>query len=86
MALYETLYSRRTGTFLLNNYKQVGTLLIDMPIAIAAFESGKTPEECDYVTHLNTERAYLASRKKEPVADEVNCKYITLLILFQKAT
>lgn len=75
-----------TGTFLLNNYKQVGDLLTDMPIAIAAFESGKTPEECDYVSHVNTERLYLASRKKEPEADETNCKYITLLLLFKKAT
>lgn len=57
-----------------------------MPIAIAAFKSGKTAAECDYVTHLNTERAYLANRKKEPEADEVNCKYITLLLLFTKAT
>lgn len=73
------------GTFLLNNYKQVGVLLTDMPIAIVVFESGKTAEECDYAGHLNTERVYLASRKKEPEADETNCKYVTLLIMFKSA-
>jgi len=73
-------------TFLLNNYKQVDQMLLDMPIAIAALESGKAPEECDYPAHLNTERAYLASRKKEPEADITACKYIELLMVYDEAT
>lgn len=74
------------ATFLLNNYKQVDQLLRDMPVAIAALESGKTPEECNYTAHLNTERAYLASRKKEPETDIIACKYIELLLVYEEAT
>jgi hypothetical protein len=57
-----------------------------MPVAIAALESGKAPEECDYPAHLNTERAYLASHKKEPEADITACKYIELLMVYDEAT
>jgi len=60
-------------------------MLLDMPIAIAALESGKAPEECDYPVYLNTERAYLASCKKEPEADITECKYIKRLMVYDKA-
>jgi hypothetical protein len=56
-----------------------------MPLAIAALESGKTPEECDYSRHLETEPAYLASCKKEPEADIIACKYISLLEVYQES-
>ena len=60
-------------------------MLLDMPVAIAALESGKSPEECDYAVHLNTECAYLASRKKEPEADVIACRYIELLVVYSEA-
>lgn len=60
-------------------------MLLDMPVAIAALESGKSPEECDYAAHLNTECAYLASRKKEPEADVIACRYIELLVVYSEA-
>ena len=72
--------------FLLNNYKQVNQILDEMPQAIAALESGKTPEECDYAAHLEAERVYLASRKKEPEADVIASKYISLLKVYKDAT
>ncbi|KIM74378.1 hypothetical protein PILCRDRAFT_828356 [Piloderma croceum F 1598] len=80
----EDKYTELT-TFLFNNYKQVNGLLTDMPLAIVALESGKTPEECDYAGHLETERAYLASRKKEPEADIIASKYISLLVVYEEA-
>ena len=72
--------------FLFNNYKQVNQILVEMPQAITALESGKTPEECDYAAHLEAERAYLASRKKEPEADVIASKYISLLKVYKDAT
>jgi hypothetical protein len=71
--------------FLFNNYKQVDQILREMPNAIAAFESETTPDECDYARHLEAERVYLASRKKEPAADVIASKYISLLIVYKDA-
>ena len=61
-------------------------MLLNMPVAITALELGKLPKECDYTAHLNTECAYLASCKKEPEADIIACKYIELLVVYDKAT
>lgn len=72
--------------FLYNNYKQISSLLEDLPGAIAALESGKTPEDCAYATHLVAERAYLVMRKKEPAGDAVGANYIGLLVAYEEAT
>ena len=69
--------------FILNNYKQVGQILDEMPKAIVALESGKTPAECDYAGHLKAERIYLASHKKEPEANMIASKYIYLLAVYK---
>lgn len=74
-----------SAMFLFNNYKQVDQILDEMPKAIAALESEKTPNECDYAAHLKAERVYLASRKKEPEADVMVSKYITLLKVYKDA-
>jgi len=59
-------------------------MLLDMPIAIAALESGKHLRVwLSCVPH--TERAYLASCKKEPEADITECKYIKRLMVYDKA-
>ena len=71
--------------FLFNNYKQVDQILDEMPKAIAALESGKTPDECDYAAHLEAERIYLASHKKEPETDVIASKYISLLKVYKDA-
>jgi hypothetical protein len=71
--------------FLLNNYKQVGQILTEMPTAIAAFKSGKTLDECDYAEHLKAEHVYLASHKKALKADVIASRYISLLIVYTTA-
>ena len=38
-----------------------------------------------YTAHLNTERVYLASLKKEPESHIFGCQYITLLQKYEQA-
>ena len=73
------------GNFLLNNYKQVMEILTELPIMIATLQSGKSQEHMAYVAHLDAERAYLASLKKEPEAHVFGCQYITLLQEYSQA-
>jgi Kyakuja-Dileera-Zisupton transposase len=69
--------------FLFNNCKQVDQILDEMPKAIAALESGKTPDECAYAAHLDAKQIYLASHKKEPEADVITSKYISILKVYK---
>ncbi|KIM86138.1 hypothetical protein PILCRDRAFT_5198 [Piloderma croceum F 1598] len=73
------------ATFLFNNYQQAQGLLNDMPTAIAALQSGKALEDTVYHEHLDAERLYLASRKKEPESDVIACEYVALLIKYEAA-
>jgi hypothetical protein len=73
------------ATFLLNNYKQAQALLGELPVAIAALQSGKSAAEMDYHQHIKMEREYLASRKLEPEEDAVACEYISLLQKYEAA-
>jgi hypothetical protein len=73
------------ATFLLGNYKQVTQLLEELPGAITALQSGKSPEDMYYHRHLQTERQYLLSRKEESPNEEFACEYVQQLIMHQKA-
>lgn len=71
--------------FLYGNYKQIGGILEESPAAIAALLSGQLPEETHYHQHLEAERAYLLSRKKEAPEDDMACHYFVLLLAYEKA-
>jgi hypothetical protein len=71
------------ATFLFNNYQQVQDLLQHMPTMIAALQSGKAPEDSVYREHLEAERQYLISCKKEPEKDGIVCEYVSLLIKYE---
>jgi hypothetical protein len=73
------------ATFLFNNYNQAKQLLADAPTMIKALQSGKAPEDTLYHEHLESERQYLAARKKEPEGDVIACEYVALLIKYHAA-
>jgi hypothetical protein len=81
----QTCADKFIATFLFNNYQQAQGLLNDMPTAIAALQSGKALEDTVYHEHLDAERLYLASRKKEPESDVIACEYVALLIKYEAA-
>lgn len=69
----------------MNNYKQAADILTELPTMIAALQSGKAPEHTAYAAHLDAERAYLASLKKEPDIHVFGCQYISLLQKYSQA-
>ncbi|KAA1475563.1 hypothetical protein DENSPDRAFT_860864 [Dentipellis sp. KUC8613] len=71
---------REISLFLLNNYKQVQQILDELPDTIKILQSGKSSEDLDYHQHLETERAYLAARKKASPEEEKEVEYLNLLI------
>ena len=73
------------AAFILGNYKQIQQILDELPIAIAALQSGKAREDTDYHQHLETERQYLAARRKESDDDAEACDYVERLIKYQAA-
>jgi len=50
-----------------------------------ALQSGKMPEDTDYSQHIETERQYLAARRKESNEDAEACDYVSRLIKYQAA-
>ena len=60
-------------------------ILTELPITIAALQSGKSQEHTAYVAHLDVECVYLISLKKEPEAHVFGCQYITLLHKYSQA-
>ncbi|KAI0038235.1 hypothetical protein FA95DRAFT_1567860 [Auriscalpium vulgare] len=73
------------STFLLNNYRQIEQILTELPEAIAALQVGKTVEDTQYHKHLEAEREYLESRKKETPSEVFACDYIDILIKHRTA-
>ncbi|TFY75079.1 hypothetical protein EWM64_g8933 [Hericium alpestre] len=71
------------SAFLLNNYKQVGEILEDLPPAIAVLQKGKTAADTDCHKHLEAERKYLATQKKAVPKETWQQDYIELLTKYQ---
>ena len=73
------------ANFLLGNYKQIQQILDELPLAIAALQSGKMHDDTDYYQHLEAEHQYLGVRKKESDKDKVACEYIHCLLKYKEA-
>ncbi|KAI0055191.1 hypothetical protein BV25DRAFT_1930474 [Artomyces pyxidatus] len=73
------------GTFLLGNYRQIQEILDELPLSIAALQSGKCAEDTDYHAHLQAEREFLLSRKKESKEDVFAAEYVDLLQKYHMA-
>ena len=52
---------------------------------IAALQSGQALEDTAYHQHLDAERAYLLSHKKEAPEDEFACHYFEHLITYEQS-
>ena len=71
--------------FLYGNYKQIGRILKESPIAIEALQSDQLPQNLHYRQHIESEHAYLISRKKEAPEDDFACHYFEHLLGYHKA-
>jgi hypothetical protein len=73
------------AAFLYGNYRQVGQILEEAPSAIAGLQSGQALEDTAYRQHIEAERMYLLSRKKEGPQNEFACDYYEHLISYQES-
>jgi hypothetical protein len=71
--------------FLYGNYKQIGQILEESPRTIAALQSNQLLQDSHYRQHIESERAYLMSRKKEAPTDDFACRYFERLLGHHKA-
>ncbi|TFY75357.1 hypothetical protein EWM64_g8655 [Hericium alpestre] len=64
---------------MLNNYKQAGEILRDLPSAVKLLQAGKSVTDTEYHKHLEAERLYLAERHKTAPEETWHQDYVALL-------